>query len=571
MATIDRMTVNGASYDIMDSQAKTAIEIVDGSARLNYVAPLNGTTIDQNGVTGTIAENRVRLSGTPTGNFGITIFTFKPPFAMLPDSGAFLLDVNGLNNAQIVVMIYYKDTNGTTHELYRTSFSAHGAVNLPTAEDMTELTASITVLTGSALDVDFTVRIENIINGISAESFLATGLQYDLLTNSYLSRDYYSANGVSMVKANGTYTLVGTADASNNFSLYDTAYDLLKAFVPGKTYTFHYLNPDNIPLYLQILYNTASAYNQPLYSDIESKDADFTIPADATRFFVRLTYIDGTVYNNSIELYITEKNEMSQKANKYYFTSNYGGSLLQTVTAAKKVRDSIVILDSGTYDIVQEFIDAYGESFFTNYTASQKNGWGLEIGNGMTLRAYTDAVINCDCSAYDAANVYYYFSPLMLVGDCTLENLTINATHCKYCVHDDWYVKTVKAKHEYKNCKMYHYGRGVRCIGGGLTNAMEIVIKDCYFEMDHDGTPINYHNCVNADAISRGVISGNYFKTGYVSFTNYGASTKMTQFIVSNNSFAPGSPTTIVPGFEDQEYYPNVNIEVVQFNNEVRG
>lgn len=250
-----------------------------------------------------------------------------------------------------------------------------------------------------------------------------------------------------------------------------------------------------------------------------------------------------------------------------YKTSDYNGSLIEAVKAAEQTYGSVVLLDNQSYDMVQEFIDYYGETFFTNYSRDNADGYGLVITNGITLRGNSDTTITCDPGTYVTAqnNLDNVFSPLMLAGDCSLENLKIVCDNTKYCVHDDWYTKTVKARHEYHNCVMIHEETDHRCIGGGLTNSMEILIEDCCFECVED-YPVSYHNCVNSGAESRLIIKNNYFKNGGVHLGSYGSSTTVTMTYLSGNSWETDPYVNII----DPDHYTTVNMAYTSWNNDTR-
>lgn len=564
-------TISATAGDAVRGQVKMLSDEIENittsaltSNEFDFMKLCDGFTDTKNGVTVTVNKNIITISGTATANTGFAIFENEQNIRPFIEGEKIKLTLTHLPSNVYVQLVY---NDGSDHNILQANKSGTFTATIPA--DISNIYIRITAINGTTYNnYNFNMFLSNEIElNSEVASYInpiyATGIDYDFLytKDTFLP---YTLKGVTVSRDDlCNYSVVGTLTANDGFEVFEWATGD-KGFKAGDAFYLDYQNTNN-KIYLQVLYDTAGQTNQVIYSSPNSVKGFFTLPATAVKLRFKLTLIGTGVYNSTVKLSVSKK-----ASGNYFYTSAYGNSLLRTVKSAEKYRDSVVILDSGTYDIVSEFIDYYGETFFTNYSTSNPDGWGLVIGNGMTLRGLSNAVINCDCSAYDAQNVYYYFSPLMLSSDCTLENLTINATNCKYCVHDDWYVKTITAKHEYKNCKMNHTGRGIRCIGGGLTNASEIIIKDCLFYSDNTNPEVSYHNCVNANAISRIVITNCFFNIAYPRIASYGASTLITQCLISNNSFAHGSPSTIPVVYEDQEHYTNDNMEILQFNNFVR-
>lgn len=320
-----------------------------------------------------------------------------------------------------------------------------------------------------------------------------------------------------------------------------------------------------IPNYLAVqikIKRTESSSEEALLTAWSAGDYIISMPEPLYYAKIDLVCFNSATVDSVLKIDVCNTDSVS-----VFKTSQFNGSLIQAVKTAQKRYGSTVIIDSGEIDIVSDFISYYGESFFTSYDHTKPDGWGLVITNGLTLKGLSNAVITCDTGQYQSTtnDIATYFSPLMLAGDCSLENIKIISANTKYCVHDDWMDKTVTARHEYHNCVMIKNDTLNRCLGGGLSNSSEIIVENCYFK-DNTNAPVSFHNCVNANAQSRIVICGNYFENGGVRLAHYGASTNKTTAYIHGNSYKV-APNLV---FESASYSTE-NMEFIAYNNEIRG
>lgn len=255
-------------------------------------------------------------------------------------------------------------------------------------------------------------------------------------------------------------------------------------------------------------------------------------------------------------------------------------SLLEGIIAATSSINSTVYVEEGTYDLVEEFEDYYGSSFFTTYTASSPKGIMLKSGVKVIFSSNAKVVFN-----YEGNNdtVKHEFSPFNSdVGGFTLENLTLKASNCRYCVHDERNSSEDMYVNKYVNCDMKldnsnnnseshgsqeQWGY-FQVIGGGLGKNGEVEIKNCIFEslgLPASGYSIvSYHNTSISGAKSRIVLSENYLKgLGGFRLSWYGSSTLVTQAIVVGNRFG----RAIEHRAENASAYDVHNTEIIEWNN----
>ena len=140
-----------------------------------------------------------------------------------------------------------------------------------------------------------------------------------------------------------------------------------------------------------------------------------------------------------------------------------------------------------------------------------------------------------------------------------------------YAIHDDPLTgKENRWNHVYKNMDIRvnnsNSPKNYRaCIGGGLGKNSTIVVEDSLFEsvgVENNNGIVTYHNVILDDAMSFVTIKNNYFRTGTIRASYYGASTLVSKILVSNNVVK--SEPFVVREVSD---YDTVNVEMLKWNN----
>jgi hypothetical protein len=274
------------------------------------------------------------------------------------------------------------------------------------------------------------------------------------------------------------------------------------------------------------------------------------------KYIANRTYFQGT-WNNWTITYIDNNRGK-------IITCGAGKDYTRLRDAVEKGNElgCTVIVYPGTYDLVSEF---------SNDISSTMDVTGLGLGNGIHLvfmdGAKVTALFTNDDSEYDAATwerIYMWFNPIypkLINGNCdyTIENLNIECSNTRYCVHDELYGNNTYI-HKYINCRMKYANNHsdimyASCIGGGLGEHGTIVIEGGIFQsVPNYGFPstgndpntaqicISYHNGDNNNADSSITIKNVYLKDrGYFNFGCYGNSTTKSQITISGCS--TGLPT----------------------------
>ena len=242
------------------------------------------------------------------------------------------------------------------------------------------------------------------------------------------------------------------------------------------------------------------------------------------------------------------------------------------------IYNAIVYVKDGVYDLVQEYVNKYGHVWGTDYGLVIKNNTHMIFSNNSIVKfEYTEG----------NENVMKYFSPFnvksaddpldnSIESGFTLENMTLIASNCRYCVHDEHDRDSGSYKNRYINCYMYldnrhnTYFKSTRCIGGGLGRRGFIEIIGCSFygEQQTDGenvVEVSYHNSYADNSKSKIIIKDCYFHNGTIRAGYYGSSTEISQIFINNNSMKHE------PYIEQETEDFNVeNIKILKWNNEIR-
>lgn len=259
-------------------------------------------------------------------------------------------------------------------------------------------------------------------------------------------------------------------------------------------------------------------------------------------------------YYNITPSTINTSNELLKQPKTFYCGATRELTTLKAgIEEATKYMNSILYVDAGTYDLIEEF----GNDYFENLTNSNQLA-GLRLKNRIHIIFSPNSKV---VSNYSGSNQYAksLYSPFNAAEyGFTIENLTLECSNCRYAVHDERNGGTEQYKSEYINCNLYidnsanEYWVNSTCIGGGLGSNAEIIIKDCVFKGVNAEARygVYYHQSNKASDTnykSKVIINGNYFVTGCVQIDD--ARTDSTgngksEYLVTNNSFPVKYPNT---------------------------
>lgn len=280
------------------------------------------------------------------------------------------------------------------------------------------------------------------------------------------------------------------------------------------------------------------------------KGESITFTAEANSYYLLIYCASATLgeiifyENNTVTGRIEE---LANKINSPIVVGATGD--YQTVKEGMEVANSLnreLVILPGTYDLVSEGITGIG------YIAPKKI-----YGYGATLTCHL-------------ADENWNLSPLNINKSTEIYGLTIIASNCRYCVHDDrGNESNVPYYHNiYKDCHFVHQSQSSatllqpKCIGGGLGDTGDIEILNCIFESHNDD--VTYHSL---STVSQRPQTGEFkifidscYFTNTPNCSGYGTSTDyVNKMYVCNCSVGESVPVVDVS-----------NMKLIGWNNSVR-
>ena len=247
--------------------------------------------------------------------------------------------------------------------------------------------------------------------------------------------------------------------------------------------------------------------------------------------------------------------------------------LRDAIAAAETVRGSKVIVFPGVYDLTTEFAAEI---------AAASHSTGILLTNDVYVLFLPGSYVK---ALFPASSEWISnnFQPFYAGGSgFTLDGLNIEASNCRYCVHDERGGQDVKYHNVYKNCIMKftmddpqtsggtsHY---MQCIGGGFGKYGYVEIIGGYYETVNNllathQEPITYHNGVSDGCDNRLFISDVYIADGgYIRIGCYGPSTIKSKVLVSGCSMY----NDVYKMYEVPASYQVDNFDIVKWNNTIR-
>ena len=316
-------------------------------------------------------------------------------------------------------------------------------------------------------------------------------------------------------------------------------------------------------------------FNLPSISHTQTK---VTIPFDFDLYLTTMNNDDCILTNGKIprnyvegayDLALTNAmlNNIKDNSQRIYYcgsTRDYT-TLKSAVEEATRYMDSIIYLDSETFDLVQEF----GQEWLENY--DQDTSCGLYLKNRVHIIGAEGSKIIFNYTGNNRL-IHKWFSPFNSAEyGFTLENIRIESTNCRYAVHDERAWATDPYHNVYKRCSFLHQSDGVDwgtqiAIGGGLGIHGDILIEDGTFEAVGGTYDISYHNStiLNVETKSKVVIRNAWLKHT-TSCANYGTSTEKSQFII--NGCCLGSEPFLEKAITEERAD---NMELIKWGNTIR-
>lgn len=259
---------------------------------------------------------------------------------------------------------------------------------------------------------------------------------------------------------------------------------MIPTFWIEKDVSYDITNDSDIALNIGTAYKFANNYV------IVAKKSSVTASFGVSSFLYVFPRNDGEYPIDSVTIHVKKHRT---EDNVYHIGSDYGNPSFSNFINSIKDDDSekTVYVHQGVYDIYSEL---GGAQYINGLSSDSKwrdiqpiippNTKIIGVGN-VTLRfMIDDEQIN-----EEKKNLVNLFSPVNVSGSCTIENISIEAKNCRYCIHDETSGNKQfdGAVHNFIGVRAHMYkgslGHG-GCYYAGHNSGMRFLFDNCSFESE---------------------------------------------------------------------------------------
>lgn len=241
-------------------------------------------------------------------------------------------------------------------------------------------------------------------------------------------------------------------------------------------------------------------------------------------------------------------------------------TIKEAIDFANENKNTKIVVCKGTYDIIEEF----GDDYMSAIVETDNNYKGLILGNSIKIIGQGYGVKLTAHYQGDNEFAKGKFSIFNIASDFHIENLELEATNVRYCVHEDNLLGRNDYNGVYRNIKMTHYGtngtyyKSVCCLGAGTAGNTVTLLDGCEFNNAFDGNsnPVSYHNNYVNGEIAKVIVKNCYFH-GSQTFQTwvYQSTGSEIECYLCGNKF--GAPVSYLGGVGDL-------VRSKEFNNEIK-
>ena len=381
-----------------------------------------------------------------------------------------------------------------------------------------------------------------------------------ITANPYISTDpgyytIYCVHGLDMLNDNVEKALKFYDDTAKNttptghgyIDIYTGNFVSNNSYISGQMYV---LPGDSVQYFCGTTESVAGiafmSADGSYISGYAGTQAEQTIIVPDNAAIVKYCFRDVNIYYGYVKIISSFDNIGKQiyllkTGETYAVVDQSGGGDYTSILAALKGTDPSVhiIIRKGTYNIITEYTDYYGQTFWQDYQGYI--GYddlflrGLWMETGRKIRGESGVVIECVNPGGQAGQ---WFSVFANHGGTLLENVTIRFGGIRYAIHDDF--SPLNDTVEWRNIRFICDGQST-AIGGGLGNDSTYIIDGCVFDTPEDtetNYDINYHGSNNALTTNKCAIRVTNCRGGRgCTFWSNGPSEAISECYVSNSRF----------------------------------
>ena len=271
-------------------------------------------------------------------------------------------------------------------------------------------------------------------------------------------------------------------DVTLNFQTHSAI--TIPAFWIEKDASYDITNDSNIALNIGTAYKFADNY-----IEVAGKSS-VAVSFGVSSFLYVYSLSDGEYPIDSVTIHVKKRRA---EDNVYHIGSDFGNPSFSNFINSIKDDDSekTVYIHQGVYDIYSEL----GGAEYINSLPSDSKWRDIQpiippntkiIGAGnVTLRFMVDdGQIN-----EEKKSLVNLFSPVNVSGSCTIENISIEAKNCRYCIHDETSGNAIfdGAVHNFIGVRAHMYNGSLGhggCYYAGHNNGMSFLFDNCSFESE---------------------------------------------------------------------------------------
>lgn len=371
------------------------------------------------------------------------------------------------------------------------------------------------------------------------------GLSADVADIKSTVEKYEYINLLQNISMTKNTVLNTTTGATSYSSVYDTT-----DYIPIGNETKIYFSRHRITCF----YDAQKAYqSQNANFGAVVENAAIDIPKGAKYFRT----IIGYDWENPVVTFgvIPKKNEYTVDVNGSGNFTSFSEALISIDT--NQVKDAIVYVKPGEYNIYNEMKAIYGNDYWDNFSDDSPYELGLPFGRGIKIIGSYGAVLKMINPDATNAVVQRKFSILMSKWDAnfpflggTVENLVFDCADIRYAIHIDIQGSTgeVGGIWHVKDCTMRldNSANGTwltsRCIGSGAGGFTTHIFENCdCYPTFHSGAThhaaLSWHNRDNSSPKSKVIIKDCYCANGgTILIEAIGSGTNKNPAIVTNNA-----------------------------------
>ena len=337
------------------------------------------------------------------------------------------------------------------------------------------------------------------------------------------------AKTVTITPPDGYYLRSVTEYSSPTISAENFVRNLRYSTTVNESFTFENVQGKYYAIVVGEFTDSNNYFNQPLMQSIIAEQV------------FEISRLDD-VQQDISELSTVVKGIAVSKTNQ---SANYS-TIKAAVEYAQLHPNTTIFVDSGEYDIIEEL---GGSTYTESLSGLSSYVGGLRLGNGTRLIGVGSGVkLIANYTAGTNQVMTDRFSIFNIDGSFHLENIEMEVTNVRYCVHEDMSALSANNRlpfyvGEYKNCKMRHNGtisqtyNIAACIGGGTMNKSLHIIDGCYLESPTGKNPAGYHNNATSNSgIARVILRNSYLaNNGTVALTVYNSNTQVIDAEICGN------------------------------------